>query len=730
MSSSLSLGNVSTTSTGSSSFAGIASGINTTALVTAEIAQASLPMQTLQAEQSANTSTSSAMSSLETQMSTLSTDLGTMNTSGFQARIVTSSDSTNSHVTATASGGASGTFTVAVQNTATAAQISPATDSSGNATTLAVANASDPIFSGTSDTFAIEDTNGNTQQVTLSGGNNTINALADAINALQTANPSVPGSTGLGVQATVVNTGTGTNPYELILTSATTGSGTAGSTIKIADLSTLPNSSTPANTIGIPAGTLNAASPAALTPTLDSSGNPTSLAVADPDATAVFTGGTGQFSIEDTNGHTQTITLGGSSGNANSLNGLVSAINSASGLDVKATTSLASNGDTELTLTSTNSGVGSSGSNLTIADTTGGSTGNALNIGAGTLNAGGTTIISGGTQSNQAAANANSAIASGGTTSAAATNAVFTLDGIKLTRSSNSVSDAVNGITFNLLQGNQSGTTTLTVAPDVDTATADMQQVITDYNTLMSTYNTDSATGGPLSGNYGAQSLITRIQSALTGLPQGLSTGATYNSAASLGISTNNDGSLTLDTTAFRTAISTNPTAAQNVFANAATSTNAEVSLGAAGPNTATGNIGFDITSFISGGALAGTLTAPDGKTYNVTGDNGIIQGPAGSTLAGLYLNVTGTGSGTLTLSQGVGQQTINAISNMTNEASGTITQMLKNITNQNTQLTTQISSQQTMLNTLQASLEAQYNQMEATLSQLQSAGQSVSSLA
>jgi flagellar hook-associated protein 2 len=292
------------------------------------------------------------------------------------------------------------------------------------------------------------------------------------------------------------------------------------------------------------------------------------------------------------------------------------------------------------------------------------------------------------------------------------------------------VSDAVNGITFNLLQGNQSGTTTLTVAPDVDTATADMQQVITDYNTLMSTYNTDSATGGPLSGNYGAQSLITRIQSALTGLPQGLSTGATYNSAASLGISTNNDGSLTLDTTAFRTAISTNPTAAQNVFANAATSTNAEVSLGAAGPNTATGNIGFDITSFISGGALAGTLTAPDGKTYNVTGDNGIIQGPAGSTLAGLYLNVTGTGSGTLTLSQGVGQQTINAISNMTNEASGTITQMLKNITNQNTQLTTQISSQQTMLNTLQASLEAQYNQMEATLSQLQSAGQSVSSLA
>jgi flagellar hook-associated protein 2 len=226
-----------------------------------------------------------------------------------------------------------------------------------------------------------------------------------------------------------------------------------------------------------------------------------------------------------------------------------------------------------------------------------------------------------------------------------------------------------------------------------------------------------------------AQSLVDQIQSTLTGAPSGLSTSSTYNSAASLGISTNNDGTLSLNTSTFQAAMQANPTAVMNVFATGSSSTNAAVSLAVAGPNTATGNIGFHISEYNQGGTVQGTLTF-GGKDYTLTGQNGILEGQAGTPLAGLYLNVTGTGSGTLTLSQGVGQLTANTISNMTNEASGTITQLLKSITDENTDLTTQIASQQKMLNTMQASLESQYSQMEATLSQLSSAGQSVSSLA
>jgi flagellar hook-associated protein 2 len=579
MTSALNFSNGSTSSSGTT-FAGITSGINTTALVQAEIAQASGPLQELQAQQSANSAESTALTNLESQMTALSSAIDNLNTTGLPARVVTSTDPNNSYVTATASGGTSGSYQIQVQNIATDAQLSPTLDSNGNPTNLAVASTTAPVFSGNGPaTFAIEGTDGVTKQITLTSGQNNINALAAAINAAGVADPNVPGSVGLGVTATVVNTGSGPDPYELILQSSKTGVGTAGA-------------------------------------------------------------------------------------------------------------------------------------NLTIADVTAGGAVNTLGIAAGTLSSDGSSIASGGTQSNQAAQNAQ-----------------FSLDGIQLTRTSNTVTDAVNGVTFNLLQGNQTGTTTLTVAPDTSTASQSLQAVVSAYNTLIGTYNTDTTGSGPLAGNMTATSLMYQITSALTGAPAGLAVTSAYNSASSVGLSVNQDGTLTLDTTAFQDAFQADPNDVQNVFATSATSTNGVVSLATAGSGTATGAIGFNITSYTSGGAVAGTITAPDGTQYNLTGTNGMLVGQAGTPLAGLYLNVTGTGTGTLNLAKGVGQATEDAISAMTDPATGTITQLLKNITSNNTDLASQVTIQQNMLNNMQTSLQNQYSQMEATLAQLQAAGQSISSL-
>ncbi|MDR3670817.1 MAG: flagellar filament capping protein FliD [Holophaga sp.] len=588
-SSSLSLQSSSTSSSGIS-FQGITSGLQTSQLVQAEITQASGPLNELKAEQTANTSRSTALTALGSLMTTLSSSIATLNSSGLTARTVTSTDPNNAYITATASGGASGSYTMQVIKTATAAEISP-TLSGGAPTNLSVATANSPVFNDTSGnesgsaTFALQDTNGNTQSITLTGTNNTLQGLANAINAKQTADPNVANSVGLGIQATVVNTGSGTNPYELILTSTTTGSGKAGSNIGIAETTT----GGALNTLGIPAGSVS-------------------------------------------------------------------------------------------------------------------------------------TTTSGGTTTSSITGGLNSSAQPG-------QNAVFTLDGVQLTRSSNTVSDAVNGVTFNLVQGGQTGTTTLTVTPDATTATADMNTVLNNYNSLIQAYNTDSAQSGPLSGDFATQGLISQISQSLTGRVGGLSTSATYNSASSLGLSTNEDGTLSLDTSKFQTAFQANPTAALNVFATSGTSTNASVSLAVAGPKTATGKIGFNITSYSANGNVAGTLTAPDGTQYNLTGSNGVLQGAQGTPLDGLYLGVTGVGSGTLTLSRGVGQAVEDTITHLTAYGTGSLAQMQKSITSQNTELATQIASQQQMLNTMQTSLENKYSAMEATLSQLQAAGNSINSL-
>ena len=563
------------------SFQGITSGLQTDQLVSAVITQASQPMVSMQNQVTAAKNRSAAYTTLQSQMSSLAASLATLNTSGFDARTVTSSDPDNTYVTATATGSSLGSFDLQVTQTALAARLSPTLDGSGNATTMATASATASIFSGSSATFAIEGTDGVTKQFTLDAGSNNIYGLASAINALGHPDPNVPGDKGLGVTATVINTGSGTNPYQLVLTSSKTG-------------------------------------------------------------------------------------------------------------------------------------IGAAGANLTIADITAGGAVNSLGIAAGAVatDGAGATTVTGGIQSQQAARNAQ-----------------FSLNGIQLTRTSNTVSDAVDGVTFQLKQGGQTGTTVLTVAQDTSTATTDLQAVVGAYNALLGTYNADVATGGALNGDLSARTLMDTVRRALTGTPSGVPASAVFNSAGSLGVTTSQDGTLSLNTSTFQAALNRDPVAAKAAFATVGTSTNPSVSLGAAGAKTATGVFGFNISSFTPGGAVAGTVTAPDGTQYSLSGTNGLLVGAAGTPLEGLYLDVTGTGAGSLTVSKGVGQLTQDAITGLTAYQTGTIAKIQQSITTSNKRLNSQITNQQTMLATMKSALEAKYSAMEATITQLQAMGQSLGAI-
>jgi flagellar hook-associated protein 2 len=560
------------------SFQGVTSGLQTDALVNAALQQASGTLNTMQAQVTAANSRTTALTTIQGEMENLGSALDTLN-NGFDARTVASSDPDNTYVTAKAEGGAAGTYDIQVSTIATNARLSSTLDGSGNPTNLAASSATAAIFSGASADFAVQGTDGVTKTISLTAGNNNIYGLANAINALGTADPNVPNSKGLGVLATVVNVGSGTNPYRLVLTSRDTG-------------------------------------------------------------------------------------------------------------------------------------ILSGGANFTIADTTAGGAVNNLGIAAGTVSADGSAIASGGTGSNQAA-----------------TNATFTLDGIQLTRASNNVTDAVDGVTFQLKKGGQTGTTALTVTQDNDTATTDMQAVVSAFNTMLSTYKSDSVSGGPLYGDSGSRAMIDSIRAALVGGPAGLSITSQYNSAASMGLSTNKDGTLSLDATAFKKALNTDPEAAKKVFATTGVSSNAAVSLSVAGSKVASGSYSFNITSYVTGGDIAGTVTGPDGTQYSLTGTNGTLVGATGTPLEGLYLGVTGTGTGTLSISKGVGQLTQDVIDGLTAYGTGTIAQVLKGITDSNKNLNQQILGQQSMLATMKTSLEKKYSDMEALITQLQSTAGSLGSL-
>jgi flagellar hook-associated protein 2 len=155
------------------------------------------------------------------------------------------------------------------------------------------------------------------------------------------------------------------------------------------------------------------------------------------------------------------------------------------------------------------------------------------------------------------------------TQQAAAQDASFSVAGVAYTSPSNTVSDALSGVTLDLLAPTATGSNAaLTVANDTSSVASNIQGFVTAYNTLQTAlsglgdYNSSSGTAGPLLGNpvlTGIESQIQRVLYSFVG-------NSAYNSLASIGITTNSDGSLALSSATLQTALSSNFSAVSQLF--------------------------------------------------------------------------------------------------------------------------------------------------------------------
>ncbi|HEY0785030.1 MAG TPA: flagellar filament capping protein FliD [Acidobacteriaceae bacterium] len=150
--------------------------------------------------------------------------------------------------------------------------------------------------------------------------------------------------------------------------------------------------------------------------------------------------------------------------------------------------------------------------------------------------------------------------------------AVLKVDGVPITSASNTVTGAVSGLTFNLLGAARGTAVPITLTPNSDSITAAVSDFVSAFNTLIKdvnsqfSYNTATKTAGALA----ADSSINGLQSQLLTATNYASTSNTLASLTSLGISTNQDGTLTLDTTALANAATANASAVVNFFQGAA----------------------------------------------------------------------------------------------------------------------------------------------------------------
>ena len=158
------------------------------------------------------------------------------------------------------------------------------------------------------------------------------------------------------------------------------------------------------------------------------------------------------------------------------------------------------------------------------------------------------------------------------TQSAPAADASFSIAGVAYISPSNTVSDALSGVTFTLLGTTPKGTpASLTVATDTSTVTSNIHSFVTAYNTLQTAlaglggYDAATGTAGPMLGDPLLQGVKGQIDKALYSQ---VGSSATYSSLASVGITTQKDGSLAVNSATLQSALSGNFAAVSQLFSS------------------------------------------------------------------------------------------------------------------------------------------------------------------
>lgn len=148
-------------------------------------------------------------------------------------------------------------------------------------------------------------------------------------------------------------------------------------------------------------------------------------------------------------------------------------------------------------------------------------------------------------------------------------NASLTVDGIPIVSSSNTVTGAVPGLTINLNSADPNTDVTISATADSSTITSAISQFVTDYNTVVGqvnseyTYDSSSSTAQPLADD----STLGVLQSALLGAGSYSSgNNGSISTLGSLGITMNNDGTLSVDSATLNSAIGANFSSVQQFF--------------------------------------------------------------------------------------------------------------------------------------------------------------------
>lgn len=206
-----------------------------------------------------------------------------------------------------------------------------------------------------------------------------------------------------------------------------------------------------------------------------------------------------------------------------------------------------------------------------------------------------------------------------------AQNSQFKVDGIAVSKPSNTVADVIGGVTLNLSGKSAAGiTTNVTVTRDSAAISNAVTQFVNAYNQIsqtltdVSAYNPATKQAAVLNGDSSIRAIQSQIRSVLNA-PIGGGNSA-YTLLSQVGVSLQKTGQLTLDTTKLQAAVDGNFTDIAGLFAAVGKSTDSQISYVGATANTKPGSYPITISQLARQGSATGIAAVTGAGSGNTVG--------------------------------------------------------------------------------------------------------------
>ncbi|MES2823651.1 MAG: flagellar filament capping protein FliD [Pseudomonadota bacterium] len=210
---------------------------------------------------------------------------------------------------------------------------------------------------------------------------------------------------------------------------------------------------------------------------------------------------------------------------------------------------------------------------------------------------------------------------------------VVRVNGMEITRSSNHLTDVVEGLEFDIFNSSLAETVNISISEDKAVSEKSIRDFVAAYNTFLAEsgkligFDKEKEAFGSLHQDPLAKNLLQQVRNQLGASVTGVT--SAFTSLASLGIRTELDGTLKIDDssapTSFRSAIDKNFTAVRDLFIPKTSSNNAQIVVTKQSAKSVAGSYDVVITQQPAKGQLiAGAMVSTfpldtTGKTYTFT---------------------------------------------------------------------------------------------------------------